>query len=93
MRPAWTNRAPDAILAATWPVRERDAVGRVVIDGPQAGPWSRTLASVVGIDEAGGVHWAHGDTLLAGMVTGFQSYPPSINDGTVRLRSDRREPR
>jgi hypothetical protein len=89
MRPAWTiDRAPDDAILAVNVAQFASAMpwGWVVVDGrerlaPGAGP----LASVVGIDDAGGVHWAHGDTLApTGIVTGFQSYPTLLsNDGTV----------
>jgi hypothetical protein len=89
MRPAWTvDRAPDDAILAVNVAQFASAMpwGWVVIDGrerlaPGAGP----LASVVGIDEAGGVHWAHGDTLAStGIVTGFQSFPTLLSDdGTV----------
>ena len=88
MRPAWTiDRAPDDAILAVNVAQFASAMpwGWVVVDGrerltPGAGP----LASVVGIDEAGGVHWAHGDSLApAGIVTGFQSYPTLLSDGTV----------
>ena len=89
MRPAWTiDRAPDDAILAVNAAQFASAMpwGWVVIDGrerlaPGAGP----LASAVGIDEEGGVHWAHGDTLSrSGIVTGFQSYPTLLSDdGTV----------
>jgi hypothetical protein len=61
--------------------------GWVVIDSrqllrPGAGP----LASAVAIDAEGNVRWSHGDSLadVAGVVTGFQSYPTLLaGDGVV----------
>jgi len=89
MRPAWTiDRAPEDAILAVNVAQFASAMpwGWVVIDGrqrlpPGAGP----LATAVGIDRDGAVHWAHGDTLgTAGIVTGFQSYPTLLShDGTV----------
>jgi exopolysaccharide biosynthesis protein len=89
MRPAWTiDRAPEDAILAVNAAQFTSAMpwGWVVIDGrrrlaPGAGP----LATAVGIDRDGAVHWAHGDTLAtAGIVTGFQSYPTLLShDGTV----------
>lgn len=88
--PAWSiERAPsDAILA----VNAGQFVGGmpwgwVMADGRQLLPPGRgPLASAIAIDRAGHVHWAHGDSLtdVAGVVTGFQSYPTLLaGDGTV----------
>lgn len=89
LRPAWTiDRAPqDAILAVNV-AQFTNAMpwGWVVIDGRERlTPGKGPLASAVGIDRDGVVHWAHGDTLAAtGIVTGFQSYPTLLtNDGSI----------
>jgi hypothetical protein len=88
-RPAWAiDRVPrDAILAVNagqfvtampW--------GWVVVDGVQRlRPGRGPLSTSVAIDAAGGVRWAHGDSIPpAGVVTGFQSYPTLLaGDGRV----------
>jgi hypothetical protein len=89
MRPAWTiDRAPDDAILAVNAGQFASAMpwGWVVIDGRERlRPGSGPLASAVGIDEAGGVRWAHGSSLAdAGIVTGFQSYPTLLSgDGAV----------
>jgi exopolysaccharide biosynthesis protein len=89
MRPAWTiDRAPEDAILAVNVAQFASAMpwGWVVIDGRQRlAPGAGPLATAVGIDRDGAVHWAHGDTLAtAGIVTGFQSYPTLLShDGTV----------
>jgi hypothetical protein len=89
MRPAWTiDRAPEVAILAVNVAQFASAMpwGWVVIDGRQRlAPGEGPLATAVGIDRDGAVHWAHGDTLgTAGIVTGFQSYPTLLShDGTV----------
>jgi len=89
MRPAWTvDRAPEDAILAVNVAQFTNAMpwGWVVIDGRERlAPGSGPLASAVGIDRDGGIHWAHGDTLAAtGIVTGFQSYPTLLSrDGTI----------
>ncbi|HEX6032666.1 MAG TPA: phosphodiester glycosidase family protein [Tepidiformaceae bacterium] len=89
MRPAWTiDRAPEDAILAVNAAQFTSAMpwGWVVIDGRQRlAPGAGPLASAVGIDRDGGIHWAHGDTLAAtDIVTGFQSYPTLLShDGTV----------
>jgi len=89
MRPAWTiDRAPEDAILAVNVAQFTSAMpwGWVVIDGRQRlAPGAGPLATAVGFDRDGAVHWAHGDTLAtAGIVTGFQSYPTLLSqDGTV----------
>lgn len=88
MRPAWTiDRAPEDAILAVNVAQFTNAMpwGWVVIDGRQRlAPGAGPLATAVGIDRDGGVHWAHGDTLAsAGIVSGFQSYPTLLDDGAV----------
>ena len=91
MRPAWTiDRAPKDALLAVNAGQFASAMpwGWVWMDGAERLPPGRgPLVSAVGIDGAGGVHWAHGDTLAAnaaGVVTGLQSYPTLLaGDGAV----------
>jgi phosphodiester glycosidase len=86
MRPAWSvDRAPEDALLAVNAGQFASAMpwGWVMIDGQERLPRGHgPLASEVGIDADGRVHWAHGDSLAAGgtagapaILTGFQSYP------------------
>lgn len=86
MRPAWSvDRAPEDALLAVNAGQFASAMpwGWVMIDGKERLPHGHgPLATEVGIDAEGRVHWAHGDSLAAGgaagasgILTGFQSYP------------------
>jgi phosphodiester glycosidase len=90
LAPAWSiERAPDDALLAVNAGQFGTSLpwGWVVIDGVEhLSPGHAPLASVIAIDRAGGVRWAHGDTLAnpAGVVSAFQSYPTLLaGDGVV----------
>ena len=90
MLPAWSiERAPDDAILAVNAGQFVNTMpwGWVVIDGRQRlRPGPGPLASAIAIDAEGNVRWAHGDSLanVAGVVTGFQSYPTLLaGDGVV----------
>jgi hypothetical protein len=88
--PAWSiDRTPRSAIFAVNAGQFVNTMpwGWVMAEGRQFLPPGRgPLASAVAIDRAGNVRWSHGDSLsdVAGVVTGFQSYPTLLaGDGVV----------